>query len=150
MEPELWIIEHQLGRRNLTDAARIELAMCKEKMSKSSKANKARKSADIRQSVAENAGVSVGTVQNYNQVKKHGSPELLEQVKSGKIKIGKARKMLDSNTQIFKQLKAADKALVELKEFLTNEAPDENDQLYERLEKVAEKMKEAMKEDNHA
>jgi len=29
---KLWIIENQLGRRNLTDAARIELALCKEEI----------------------------------------------------------------------------------------------------------------------
>jgi len=33
-EAKLWILENQLGRRNLTDAARIELALRKEKLLK--------------------------------------------------------------------------------------------------------------------
>jgi len=33
-EAKLWILENQLGRRNLTDAARIELALKKEALLK--------------------------------------------------------------------------------------------------------------------
>ena len=138
-EALLWILNNQLGRRNLTDAMRIELALSKvELLRQQAKENLRRggrkkaggqstekpsdigaenplptvpvqnvDSIDVRKAVANEAGVGYGTVQRYMEVAKHGSPELLEQVKSGELKINTARRLLDK--EVMKRLKHADK-----------------------------------------
>ena len=124
-EAKLWILENQLGRRNLTDAARIELAlskaeilreMAKERQSeggkykgklltKSSKVDGER--INVQKTSASEAGVGQGTLQRYEQIKNEGSPALLEAVKSGELKIGTAYRMLPKELE--KQLKEVDK-----------------------------------------
>ena len=127
-EAKLWIIKNQLGRRNLTDAARIELATlkaellrvkAKEQQSRaggdkygnetlSSKSLKVKKApVNVRQTVAEEAGMSEGSLSMYKQIKEQGSPELIEAVKNGKLKIGTAYRMLPKHVE--QQLKEADK-----------------------------------------
>ena len=133
----LWILENQLGRRNLSDAARIELALKKEDMLKklakenlkraggdkygketplslSSTANK--KTVHVQKSLAKEAGISEGTFFKYKQVMEQGRPELIEAVQSGKMKIGTAHRMLSS--QIEKQLHKADKMYVYILKYL--------------------------------
>ena len=128
---KLWILDNQLGRRNLTDAMRIELALGKvELLRQQARENLTRggrrKSSDsgaekpftkvpkqgeepinVHKAVASEAGVSHGTVQNYMEVVKHGSPELFAGVKGGELKIGTAHRLLDKEIQ--KQLNHADK-----------------------------------------
>jgi len=127
-EAKLWIIKNQLGRRNLTDAARIELAMSKAELlrtkarerqsraggdkygnetlsSESSKVNK--EPVDVRKMISKEAGVGEYNLSLYKQIKEQGSPALLEAVKIGKLKIGTAHRMLPR--QIEKQLKEVDK-----------------------------------------
>ena len=127
-EAKLWILENQLGRRNLTDAARIELALRKEEMLKSLAKEKLKaaggdkygnktpltesstehvKPINVREAIAKEAGVSEGNLGYYRQIMKEGCPELIEAVKGGKLKIGTAYRMLPS--QIEKQLDKVDK-----------------------------------------
>jgi len=121
----LWILENQFGRRNLTDVARIELALKKEELLKRlAKENLKRAGGDkygkktplpisstasvhVQRDTAKQANVGKGTLVRYKQVMEQGRPELIEAVKSGRIKIGVAHRMLPS--QIEKQLKKADK-----------------------------------------
>jgi len=139
---KLWILENQLGRRNLNDAARIELALCKADMlrekarrnlsdaggdrrksplSKSSKIDGAR--VNVRKELAAAAGVSEGTLYSYMCIREDGSPALLEQVRSGKLRIGAAYKMLAREME--RQLKKADK----LYEYIEARVPfDDNDE----------------------
>ena len=135
---KLWILDNQLGRRNLTDAMRIELALSKvELLRQQAKENLRRggrpksgvgqmpenpddiraekpfspvarqdeEPINVHKTVASEAGVSDGTVHNYMQVSKHGTPELLEGVKSGDIKIKTAYRLLEK--EMLKMLKRA-------------------------------------------
>ena len=127
-EAKLWILDNQLGRRNLTDAMRIELAVIKTQLIRQqAKENQIRAGGDktragalcpelpktqyepinIGHIVAEEAGVSRGNVYNYLQISKQAPPELQARVKSGELKIGTAHRLLPSEIQ--KQLKHADK-----------------------------------------
>jgi len=145
-EVKLWILENQLGRRNLTDAMRIEIALGKAEMlrerarekqsqaggdkispgallSKSSKANEER--INVQKTLAKEAGVSAGTLYSYICVREDGSPALLDKVKSGEIKIGRAYKMLEK--EIVKQLKQADKWYAYIKARMPFDRDDELD-----------------------
>ena len=115
-DAKIWIIENQLGRRNLCDAARIELALCRmellreqarERQSQAGGDRKSEKSLyskrtkldpkktmHVWQTTANDAGVGLATLSRYSQIKKSASPKLLEKVKSGELKIGTAFKML--------------------------------------------------------
>ena len=131
-EAMVWILEHQLGKRNLPDAAKIELAMSKaellkeEARRKQSRAGGDKKSdkqraesllsktstlkedgIHVQKALASEAGVSEGTLFNYIQVKQNAPPELLSRVQSGEIKIGTAHSMLAK--EILKKLRNADK-----------------------------------------
>ena len=89
-EAKLWILENQLSRRNLTDAARIELALTKVAMlqerarKNQSRAGGDKKGAgslstkssthvderiDIQKELSASADVSVGTLSRYQQLK---------------------------------------------------------------------------------
>jgi hypothetical protein len=94
-----WIIETQLGRRNLTDAQRIDLAeRLKPKFEAEAKANQLRGAnlpsdvtgGDVRQNIADEAGVSTGQVTKYEAVKKHAPAETVAQVRAGKKSIHRA------------------------------------------------------------
>ena len=143
----VWILENQLSRRNLSDAARIEMALLKAEMlrekaqrnqskaggdkksegslfTKSSKPeetqqNTAFEPVNVHKSIAAEAGVGQGTFQRYEQIKEHGSPELLEKVRSGELKIGTAHRLLA--TEILKQLSLSGKML----KFIKNAMPEE-------------------------
>ena len=124
----VWILENQLGRRNLNDAMRIELALAKaELLREKAKSNQILSGGDksrdgavltektkfenqpinVRKILASEAGISEDTMNKYMQVKRDGSPELVEKVKNGELKIGTAHRMLGK--EIIKQLKLADK-----------------------------------------
>ena len=147
-EAMLWILDNQLGRRNLTDAMRIELALSKaELLRQRARQNQIRGGArggssrpsdkpdathpepaipvadeanilpecpndtdcklfslsskpekepiNVHKAVANEAGVSDGTLHHYMQIAEHGTPELLESVKSGELKIGTAHRLPD-------------------------------------------------------
>ena len=87
-EVKLWILDNQLGRRNLTDAMRIELAIRKlEYMGQ--------KSCAIR-NIAREANVSKNIAHRYMQIRIKGGPEMLAKVLSGECKIGTAHRNMDS------------------------------------------------------
>ena len=112
-EARLWMLENQFGRRNLTDAAKIELVMHMRELSKSSKVE----SVELK-----NENVGYGTLHRYNEIKKEGSPALLELVASGAMKIGTAHRLLPK--ELKKQLKAADKALAYIEKHMPGEDED--------------------------
>ena len=106
-EAILWIINNQLGRRNLEASDAIDLAekknevkaqMAKEKQLSTLKQNKDRSvqidkteetPINTREEIAKTAGVSTGTVARYQEVKKK-APELVPKIKSGELSIGGA------------------------------------------------------------
>ena len=83
---KIWILENQLGRRNLTDAMRIELAARKiEYMGLQEYINL---------NIARAAKLSKRTVQRYMRIKNNGDEELLAKVMAGEYKIGKAHRQI--------------------------------------------------------
>jgi len=114
----IWIAENQLGRRNLTDAARIELACCKVDMLR----HKARenqsaaggnmkkekelvdKPLDVRKEIAAAAGIGEQRVYRYMKVVGEGRPELIEQVRTGEVKIDAAYKQLKMKTKVVREI----------------------------------------------
>ena len=87
---KLWILENQLGRRNLTDATRIAIATRKLEYQKTY-ANKA---------IAKAARVSEKTVWHFMRIKAKGGPELVEKLMSGQLKINTAARRLKTADQL--------------------------------------------------
>ena len=169
-----WILDNQLGRRNLSDAMRIELALSKmELLRQQAKENqrnaggdksvksgagalfsKASKHIDtpinVHKAVAKESGVSDGTIHSYMEISKHGSPELLEGVKTGGLKIGTAHRLLDSEIQ--KRLKRSKKLYSYIEENIPRKNdPQANREIKARLEgllKTLESLKEAYNAEN--
>ena len=124
-QAKLWILENQLGRRNLTDAARIALALKKEELLKklakerqtlggkhkskllAKSSTEKEEAINVRKTLAKEAGISDRTLGMYKRVMQQGSPALIEAMQSGKIKIGTAHRMLPS--QVEKRLQQAEK-----------------------------------------
>ena len=160
-EAMIWMLDNQLGRRNLTDAMRIELAISKtELLRQQARENQRRAGGDksktqaesgvgalftlsskpetgpinVHKAVAMEAGVSHGVVQNYMDVVKHGTPELQVEVKSGKLKIGTARRLLDQN-YLQKKLKLANRIFYAIERNVTKLRAEQQtltpDQLFE-------------------
>lgn len=97
---KLWIILNQLGRRNLTGFARVELAeyaepiikaKAKKQLASHSKQGyqKSDKAVHTVKELAGIAGVSHDTVHKVKAIKEHGDPRLIEQVRGGEISINK-------------------------------------------------------------
>ena len=153
-DAKVWILENQLGRRNLNDAMRIELALAKAELlrekgrnnqilagrEKSRAAKLLSKTSNTIRSqkiLAKEAGVSEGTLYNYMQIKKDGSPELVEKVRNGELKIGTAHRMLAK--EMIRQLKLADKMYKVIGKYIPFEDNDEvNEDVYNRLKKLHE------------
>ncbi|MCL2420946.1 MAG: hypothetical protein FWD03_03735 [Defluviitaleaceae bacterium] len=101
----IWIAENQLGRRNLTDTVRIELACYKADMlRKKAKANLAGKNpvdepVHVRKEIAAAAGVSEQKVSRYMRIIGECEPELIDRVRKGEVKIGTAYGMLMAETK---------------------------------------------------
>jgi hypothetical protein len=101
-EAKVWIIMNQLGRRNLPPATRILLAKklepqineaAKERMlagKQTLSPNGARVSETASQKIAKIAGVGHGTVDRFDYVQKHGTPQTVKKMESGEITIGDA------------------------------------------------------------
>ena len=102
-----WIIKNQLGRRNLSDFARIKLAQAKEEeyreLAKERQGTRTdlnipqhvaecsnRSENETRNKVAKLADVSHETVRRKKYIEDNGSPELIEAVESGEKTIGGA------------------------------------------------------------
>jgi len=130
-EAKLWMLENQLGRRNLSQAARIELALLKEgtirekARKKQSDAGGDRTSSKykgallpkkttqtddavhVQNDLAHEASVGKGSFCRYMDIIENGTPQLIEAVKSGKMKIGTAHRLLPK--QMLKELREASK-----------------------------------------
>lgn len=109
---KIWMLENQLGRRNLTDAERIDIALkltdfLAEKGIETKKLNLAfrknesketdkREKIDRSQTVADIANVSRANVTKFNKVKQKADNELKEKVLSGEVSIHKAYTQVSS------------------------------------------------------
>ena len=105
-EVVIWIAEHQLGRRNLSDAVRIEIA------SRMAELLKAKKPIKVRKTVAEAAGVSEQTVQRYTKIIECADAETIEQLRRGEIKIGTAFKKVHAVTRVVKDIYIGSKGYI--------------------------------------
>ena len=142
---KLWILENQLGRRNLHAAAKIELALVKADMLREkaqrnlTRGGRPKKGTEkplpkltkpkletvnVQEATATDADVSKGTLYSYLQIKEHGSPQLLAKVRSGELKIGTAHKLLTN--EILKQLKKADKMYESIADALSPQTARQN------------------------
>jgi len=114
-EAILWIINNQLGRRNISKSARIELSKKKnanlkeqgktnqataggDKKSLSMISSKAVNPVDTRKAVAKDADVSEDTVRKHDIVMAEGSPDLKAEVMQGKKKINAAYNEVKNKT----------------------------------------------------
>jgi len=92
----VWIIDNQLGRRNLSSAALIKLALEKIELLRNAVKQGLLKPEPIHvhKLASRESGQSVGTVHKYMKVRELGSPELVQQVDNGEIRIGTAYRMI--------------------------------------------------------
>jgi len=111
----IWILENQLGRRNLTNAVRIKIALQKASMLRiKAKHNRSTPGCEpivVRKTVANDAGVSERTVYKYMKIQELGGHKLLQQVDAGEYTIGKAYNMaagLDVTTRVVEVLYDSD------------------------------------------
>jgi len=102
----IWIIENQLGRRSLTKAAYIRLALEMARLMKEIQESTKRKCTNgddmtagtanhaepihVRKYAAKASGTSERVVQQFMTIVEHGSPRLLAQLEQGEVAIGKA------------------------------------------------------------
>jgi len=137
-EAMLWMLENQLGRRNLSPAARISLVEWKAEILKAkaqkklawggrnkgisksqneplSKRTSMEEETHVRKLLAAEAGVGEGTYHRYQQLKKYAPPQLLAQVLAGQTKIGTAYKQIQGHIRfekdIMKLIRSMDKML---------------------------------------
>ena len=87
----IWLLENQLGRRNLTEAMHIKLAlqmagMLREK----AKQNAGCEPIHVRKTAARAAHVSEGKVHMYMKVKELGDANLVQKMEAGDVTIGAA------------------------------------------------------------
>jgi len=97
-EAMIWITENQLGRRNLSDAVRIELASRRAELLKTKKPIK------LRKTIAEAAGVSEQTVHRYLKIVGSGDAETIEQLRRGEIKIGTAYGRMQAESRVIRRI----------------------------------------------
>lgn len=155
-EAKVWMLDNQLGRRNLSDAARIEIVLLKEEILRErarkrqslaggdktggkcegallpKKTSQSDERIHVQEALAAEAGIGKGTLHRYQDIKKSGNPELIKQVIDGKLKIGTAHKMLEK--ELFKQLSSIDKMLKFIAE---NAHKDTTGQIYEEMQKLS-------------
>ena len=141
----IWMIDNQLGRRNLTDAARIEYALKKvdlirgvayqrQEDSQFQKGNdlskldpktrrfferkKEKRKGLVNAAVGSIAGVGARTVAKYNYVKKHSDEDTLKNLKEGTlVPFGnKGKKKKLSVDGLYRKLRAKEKNIAQPKE----------------------------------
>lgn len=98
-EIKMWMVKHQIQRRNLSDVQRIELAiknkpqldkLAKENLSKAGKGKDVTEVRDTNQELAKLAGVSRTTITRYLSVLKNSSKTLLKDLHKENITISRA------------------------------------------------------------
>jgi len=146
-EVMMWIIDNQLGRRNLTSIARIELAKKKAPLIKAkAKERQAeyhgnqydsglpQKSAEVqtrkrnpenetREQLAKLAGVSHDTLKKGMEILETAPPELINEVRDGKKAINKAYREMQTGTVICKvcgEEKPASESSIDIKSLCLN------------------------------
>jgi ParB family chromosome partitioning protein len=96
---KLWMLRHQIQRRNLSAPQKLRLSMAhkstiearaKENLSKAGKKVRVNQKIDTAQELANMAGVSRETAKRYMKVYEKGSQELLDEMDAGLISIFKA------------------------------------------------------------
>jgi len=121
---KVWMIDTQLGRRNLPDIDRILLeqeraSITREKananqgtrtdLQPSVQMDKRFKAVDTRAEIAEKANVSLGSVARVEQIQKH-APELISEIRLGKQTIGGAYKQIVESKKKAERKAAIEKA----------------------------------------
>ena len=121
-EVELWIIQHQLGRRNLQPYQRAELALkMKEAISEKAKENQrlaggavpqnSAKAVDTREELSKIAGVSHDTFSKAEKISSEASEEEKEKLRSGEASINSVyNKLKNKEVPPDKQQSEEDKA----------------------------------------
>lgn len=101
-----WIIRNQLGRRNLTDAQRVQLALrlkpvaqakAKERQKEGGATKvveKSREPVRVDKEIAEAAGVSENTVRKVEKVNAKATPELRAAMNSNAVTINTAADLI--------------------------------------------------------
>jgi hypothetical protein len=105
----LWIVQNQLGRRNITDFVRVELALRAkpiiearaQERKEASQIKDGRPVAQIsagpaietREELAKAAGVSHDTIRKVEKIRETAAPEVLASVRAGEISINVANKV---------------------------------------------------------
>jgi len=105
-----WIIDNQLGRRNLPSAAYIELALQKAELGHYDN----HKTGNKRKIIANVTGYSENTIHKYMKIRKMKDAELVKAVKTGKISIGNAYKRLTEKGEDYKGLMVTIKTVEDL------------------------------------
>ena len=95
----IWITENQLGRRNLSDAVRIEIAIQRARLIALNNP-----SAKVRKIIAEGAGLSKQTVYRYMKIVNSGNVEVVEQLRRGEIKIGTAFNQIRAVNRVVREI----------------------------------------------
>jgi len=94
----IWIADNQLGRRNLSDATRIELASRRVKLLKDDK------SLHVRKAIASAAGVSEQMVHRYMKIVGSADSEMIAKVRKGETKINNAYNKLMIETRTVREI----------------------------------------------
>lgn len=120
-EIKLWMVKHQLGRRNLTIGERVQLAfiskptietLAKENLSKGGKAFSKKKNitdeveiekVDTYSEIAKLANVGRTTVVKYSQILSSASDTIIDNVNKGVVSIGSAHASLKNKTETAKK-----------------------------------------------
>ncbi|MDC6364831.1 MULTISPECIES: DUF5131 family protein [Flavobacteriaceae] len=98
-EIKLWMVKHQLQRRNLSNTEKVRLAyssratiekLAKENLSKAGKGSEVEKQIDTNDEIAKIAGVGRATVGRYISVVNKGNEALIKKLHKGDITIGNA------------------------------------------------------------
>ena len=107
---KLWIIDHQLGQRNLDKLTKIELAQLKDPLIKekakermlAGKQDPVTKSSQgrTRKKVADFAGVSEDTVRKADFILENATPEQISSIRSGEATINKVYREMQPGTKI--------------------------------------------------
>ena len=126
-EIKLWMIKHQMQRRNLNAAQKLRIAMPykevfekegKKNQSEAGKGKKVNKPIDTAQEIAKQTGVSRESVKRYMRVFEKGSPELLDELDRGTTSIYNA---------FYKTINYAKSKSIEFSPTLLNDFPMNGD-----------------------
>jgi len=102
-EALIWIADNQLGRRNLSNAVRIDIA------SRRAQLLFMDRPINIRKTVAEAAGVGERTVYKYMKLVGYADAKTLEKLRRDEIKIGTAFREMRAETRVVRQIDVGSK-----------------------------------------